>query len=67
MYVAATLLTRFCCAGKSERSRSTDSMRTTSSASFSMYPMRTFASGSSDAPKRLLIERAPYAHPLRLP
>ena len=29
--------------------------------------MRTFASGSSAAPKRLLIARAPYAHPFRFP
>src|SRR5215212_5934098 len=29
--------------------------------------MRTFESGSSAAPKRLLMLRAPYAHPLRLP
>ena len=34
--VAATLVTSLCCAGKRERMRSTDSMRTTSSASRSM-------------------------------
>jgi len=42
-------------------------MRTTSSDSRSTNPMRTLASGSSDAPKRFFRLRAPYAHPLRFP
>src|SRR5712691_3226201 len=61
------LRSRFCCAGKSERTRSTDSMRTTSSDSRSRNAIRTFASGSRDAPKRLFRLRAPYAHPFFFP
>src|SRR4051794_12532648 len=61
------LAARFCCAGKSDRIRSTDSIRTTSSDSRSLYPIRTFANGSSDAPNRVRIDRAPYAYPFTFP
>src|SRR3954447_8034386 len=66
-YDAATLAARFCCAGKSERTRSTDSMRTISSDSRSIYAIFTFANGSSDAPNRVRIDRAPYAYPFTFP